>query len=105
MSPDQPIYISKASLRSFGNEYRIYGDRIELEAKLLFRTFVIPIDEIKEIDTYKPPVIRTVFWALKLDYADFFRHVGIERTNGYFKKIRFTPGNPNEFIDKVKELM
>jgi hypothetical protein len=41
--------------------------------------------------------------ALKLDLADLKKHVGIQRKNGWFKFIRFTPQNPEEFISKVKE--
>ena len=100
-----PIYVSKGTARSIWNEYRIYEDRIELEFHLFFKTFVIPVDEVIEISLYKPPVIRTVFWALKIDLADLYSHVGIERKNGCFKKIRFTPTDPEEFTAKVKEII
>lgn len=99
-----PIYISKGTPRSIWNEYRIYEDRVELEFHLFFKTFVIPADELVEIKVYRPPVIRTVFWALKIDLADLFTHVGIERKNGCFKRIRFTPTSPDEFTTKVKEI-
>jgi len=105
MKSEQPIYISKAGVRSFGNEYRIYNNRLELECKFLFQTFIIPLEELISIDIFKPPVIRTVFWALKLDLADFYRHIGIEREKGYMKKLRFIPENPDEFIATVNELI
>jgi len=34
----------------------IYADRIELKSILLFRTFVIPFEEIISIDRFRPPV-------------------------------------------------
>jgi len=64
MKSQEPIYLSKGTARSIWNEYRVYEDRVELEFHLILKTFVIPINEIVEIKIYKPPVIRTVFWAL-----------------------------------------
>ncbi len=98
-----PKYVSKAFAKSLWNEYRIYDDRLELRAWFLFTTLVIPFDELVSIGVFKPPVIRTVFWAVKLDWADLFEHVGITRTNGWAKKVRFTPRNPSEFVAKLKE--
>lgn len=95
------IYESKGTPRSLWNNYRIFSDRIELQFRLFFTKIIIRRDAFVKIDTYKPPVIRTVFWALKLDLADLYNHVGIERSEGVFKKIRFTPANPNEFKQKV----
>ena len=56
------------------------------------------------MDIFKPPVIRTAFWALKLDLADVFEHVGIRRKNGFFTRLRFTPANPEEFVATVRTL-
>jgi len=104
MSDQQaPLYVSKACFKSFGNEYRVFEDRIELRARFLFRTFVVSRDDLVSIGIYPPPVVKTVFWALKLDLADLYEHVGIERRTGWFKKLRFTPANPQEFVAKVKE--
>lgn len=105
MKSPELIYTSKRSARSIWNEYRVFKDRVELEFNLILKTFVIPIDEIKEIGVYKPPVIKTVFWALKIDLADLYTHVGIERKNGCFKKIRFTPADPYEFVASVNEVI
>jgi hypothetical protein len=43
--------------------------------------------------------------ALQIDLADFYKHVGIKRTHGFFKKLRFTPENPKQFIVKAKEIL
>ena len=95
------VYESPGTARSLWNSYRIFDDRIELEFRLFFTKIVIPKAMFVEVEVYKPPVIRTVFWALKLDLADFYTHVGIERNSGFMKKLRFTPSNPNEFKQKV----
>ena len=81
-----------------GNEYRIFPDRIELTSRLFLKIFVIPRQDIVSIEAFRPPVIRTAFWALKLDLADLFEHVGLVKENGWFKQLRFTPQNPQEFV-------
>ena len=100
-STDNLIYESKGTPRSLWNTYRIYNNRIELQFRLFFTKIIISRDAFVKVEVYKPPVIRTVFWALKLDLADFYVHVGIERNDGFFKRIRFIPSNPNEFKRKV----
>ena len=67
-------------------------------------TLVVKKDDLVSIDIFKPPVIRTTFWALKLDLADLKEHVGIQRKNGFFKQLRFTPENPEEFVSKTREI-
>jgi hypothetical protein len=105
-SIDTPLYKSTATLKSIGNEYSIYADRIELKCRFPFitKTLIINKDDIISIDTFKPPVRCTSIKALKLDLADLNEHVGINRKNGFFKQIRFTPKSPKEFVAKVKEL-
>jgi len=97
------IYESKGTPRSLWNNYRIFDDRIDLQFRLFFTRIIIPRDAFVKVDVYKPPVIRTVFWALKLDWADLYDHVGIERRDGIVNKIRFTPEDPSEFKQKVIE--
>ena len=105
-SIDLPLYESRPAKKSMDNEYYIYADRIELRCRFPFitKTLVIKRDDLISIDIFKAPVIRTTFWALTLDRADFNEHVGIQRRNGFFKQLRFTPENPKEFVAKVKEL-
>jgi len=103
---DIPLYESIPTKKSMGNKYSIYPDRIELKCRFPFvtKTLIIKRDDLMSIDTYKPPAIRTTFWALKLNLADLKEHVGIKRKNGFFKQLRFTPENPKEFVSKVKEI-
>ena len=68
-------------------------------------TLVIKRDDLVSIATFKPPVIRTTFWALKLDLADLTEHVGIERKTGFFKQLRFTPEVPQEFVRKARDIL
>jgi hypothetical protein len=103
---DIPLYTSKPTWKSLGNTYYVYTDRIELRCRFpfFFKTLVIKRDDLISIDIFKPPVIRTAFWALKLDLADVFEHVGIRRKNGFFTRLRFTPVNPEEFVATVRTL-
>lgn len=105
-SIDIPLYTSKATKRSIGNEYCIFADRIELRCRFPFfnKILIIKKGDFISIDIFKPPAIRTTFWALKLDMADLNEHVGIKRKNGFFKQLRFTPENPKEFVSKVNEI-
>ncbi len=72
---------------------------------MLFRTFVIPAEDILELQV-RPPFsmgdmfrgkVRVRWWVLKLDWADVCEHVEIHRKSGWFKWLRFTPGNPAQF--------
>ncbi|HQO58792.1 MAG TPA: hypothetical protein PLT76_08755 [Candidatus Omnitrophota bacterium] len=103
---DIPLYESKPTKKSMNNKYDIYDDRIELKCRFPFitKTLVIKREDLISIETFKPPVIRTAFWALKLDLADFNEHVGIQRRNGIFKQLRLTPENPQEFVARVREI-
>ena len=101
-----PIYRSGPTTKSLGNEYCIYNDRSELKCRFPFitKTLVIKRDDLISIDVFKPPVLSTTFRALKLDLADLKEHVGIKRRNGFFKQLRFTPENPEEFVTRVREI-
>jgi hypothetical protein len=94
------LYESSPTKKSIGNTYSIYPDRIELRCRFPFvtRTLVVKKHDLISIDTYKPPVIRTTFRALKLDLADLKEPVGIRRRNGFFRQLRSTPEDPIEFV-------
>ena len=102
-SDSRLIYRSESSFRSLWNTYSIFTDRLELEFRLFFTTFVIRRSEFMSVDLYRPPVIRTSFGAIKLDFADLYTHVGIVRNCGWFKELRFTPANPEEFKQIVTQ--
>jgi hypothetical protein len=88
-SNDIPFYESVPTKKSMGNKYSIYPDRIELKCRFPFvtKTLVIKKDDLISIGVFKPPVIKTTFRALKLDFADLKEHVGIKRKNGFFKQL------------------
>ena len=101
-----PLYVSSPTMKSMGNEYSIFADRIDFSCRYVFFHIIITVkkEDIISIGVFKPPVIRTSFKALKLDLADFYEHVGITRKGGVFSQLRFTPNNPQKFVATAKEL-
>ncbi|MEW6358113.1 MAG: hypothetical protein AB1696_17400 [Planctomycetota bacterium] len=112
-STSEPIYVSPRSARSLWQEYRIYPDRIELECRFALRTLVIPADEILEIEIRPAFVFGDLFRGkglvyslpLKLDGADLCRHVAIRRKSGFWKYLRFTPDDPDRFVEICRSIM
>lgn len=107
----EPLYVSKRSWRSLWQEYRVYPDRIELSSWIGKK--VISADEILDIEVRPPSVIGDLFRGkgfayslpLKLDMADSCRHVAVHRTSGIMKYLRFTPDDPEEFVEVCKSIM
>ncbi len=109
MNTQQPLYVSKPHRKSWGQEYCIYPDRIELRAKILFRTLRIPLEKIVEIsvrgervwsDIYRKPL--EFWWSYNNDW-DGWPHVYL-RQRGWPSRIRFTPEDPDGFVRKCNEL-
>ena len=108
---DDPVYVSNPHRLSWRQEYRIYRDRIELEARILFRTIKIPFDKIIEIGVRPKPVAADAFrrpietwWSYNNDWATFHPHVYVRR-RGWPPRIRFVPDNLDAFVTKCRELM
>ncbi len=108
-----PIYTSPRSSKSMWQEYRVYSDRIELHCKVALHTLIIPADEILDLQIRPPLVFVDLFrgkgfvyaFPLKIDGADGHRHVAIKRKSGFMKHIRFTPDDPDKFVDACKSIM
>jgi hypothetical protein len=99
-----PLYTSKRTAKSLWQQYRVCPDRLELESWFLFHTMVIPAHEIQWIEV-RPSILGN--WpgftlGIKLDNADFCRHVLVRRKSGFFKRIAFTPDDPERFVEICK---
>ncbi len=97
----EPVTISKRSFKNLWQDYRVYSDRIELRAWVVLHTFVIPFQDLRAI-TVRRAGSTGLALALKLDLADLYPHIAIERKTGLFKDIRFTPDDPEMFLSTVK---
>lgn len=97
------LYESNAGIKSLWNRYKIYADRIELDFRCFFTRIVIRRSEFAGIEASGSLFKISSLWALKLDLADLYPHLCIVRNRGVFKRIRFTPADPEEFRQKVLE--
>jgi hypothetical protein len=103
-----PLYVSRRSARNFWQTYRIYPDRIEL--RFWLRTLVVPREDLTGLAVRYPPVFPgrddpVFFRILKLDWADFFRHVALDKNSGVFRQYRFTPDDPAAFVAAGQALL
>lgn len=98
---DTSIYTSKKTGKNLWQEYRVRPDRIELQSWTLLHTIVIPANEIVEIEV-RPPEI---FWGINLDNCNFTRHVSLKRKSGLFKRIGFSPDDPDKFVENCKSIL
>jgi hypothetical protein len=113
MDSQDPIYVSPRSVKSFLQEYRIYPHRLELECWVALGTLVIPADEILEVEIRPPSIIGDLFrgkgfayaFPLKMDCADMCRHVALRRKSGLMKCLRFTPDDPDRFVELCKTII
>ena len=98
---DTPIYTSKRTGRSLWQEYRVYSDRLELQSWFLFHTVVVPANEIQAVAVRPSGFI----WGVKLDNCDFCRHVLLIKKSGLFKRIGFSPDDPEKFMIVCQSIM
>ena len=104
---EPPVYVSRRTPASLWQEYRIYPDRLELQSWTLFHTVVIPANEILEIEV-RPSAFsgrKGMTWGIKLDCSDLSRHVLIRKKSGLWKRMAFTPDNPDEFVRVCKSIL
>ena len=104
---EPPVLVSRRTPASLWQEYRIFSDRLELQSWILFHTIVIPAREILEIEV-RPSAfsLRKGFtWGIKLDNSDLHRHVLVRRKTGFWKRLAFTPDNPDEFVRVCRSIM
>lgn len=108
MDAISPICESARSGKNLWQSYRVYPDRVELSCWALFTTFVIPADQIREVEVLPPtlraPLRQALRASLKLDLTDFFTHVMLLRSSGLFKTLAFTPDDPEAFAAAIAKI-
>ncbi len=103
---EPPVLVSRRTPASLWQQYRIYSDRLELQSWILFHTVIIPTSEIMDIEV-RPSVFsgrKGFVWGIKLDNSDLCRHVLVTRKNGLFKRLAFSPDDPDEFVRVCKPI-
>jgi hypothetical protein len=104
---DTSLYKSKRTAKSLWQQYRIHRDRLELQSWCLFHTMVIPASEILSIEV-RPSIFsgsRGIIWGIKLDNCNLCRHVLLQRKSGFFKRIGFSPDDPEKFVAVCKSIL
>ena len=104
---DVPLYTSRRTAKSLGQEYHIYRDRLELQCWVFLHTLVIPASEILEIQI-RPPIFsgrKGFIWGIKIDNADLCRHVLIRKKSGFMKCLAFSPDDPDKFAAVCQSIM
>ncbi len=108
---EKPVYVSRSTIKSFWQEYRIYDDHLELDT--LFGQMRIPFDEVDQAEVSESEV-RGLFKgdlhlrhapALKLDWANFLEHVVIDKTTGLVRHVLVTPDDPPAFVDALNDAL
>ena len=109
---NRPLYVSRPTLTSVWQEYRLYPDRLELDMHL-FGTVRVPLADVSAVSVRPAGVIfdlvrgdyglGDMLRTLKLDLADLSEHVTIERETGLFRQFRVTPEDPAEFVRQVEK--
>lgn len=107
----EPLYLSRPTVKSVWQEYRVYPDRVELDMHL-FGTVKVPLADISGVSVRPAGVVFDLFRGdyglkellrtVKLDLADLNEHVTIERDKGTFRQFRLTPEDPAEFVRQVE---
>ena len=106
------IYTSVSTVKSLWQEYRIYNDRIEFGT--LLGQMTIPFDHIEQVYTSESEVegllkgdlhLKNFRPALKLDWANFVEHVVLDKSEGYIRRVLFTPDNPEVFNKTLNEAL
>ncbi len=104
---DTSLYKSKRTAKSLWQEYRIYRDRLELQSWALFHTVVLPANEIQAVEV-RPSVFsgqKGFTWGVKIDNCDLCRHVLLIKKSGLFKRIGFSPDEPDKFVEICKSIL
>jgi hypothetical protein len=107
----KPVYVSKSTVKSLWQEYRIYDDRVEFDT--LYGKMIVPFDHIERVEVSESEVkgllrgdlhLKNFRPALKLDWANFVEHVVLDKSEGWVHRLLFTPDDPEAFknaLDKA----
>jgi hypothetical protein len=110
-SPEEkPLYVSRPTVKSIWQEYRLYPDRLVLDMHL-WGPITVPLSDIKDVSERPAGVIfdlvrgdyglKDMLRTVKLDLADLHRHVTIEKDTGTWRQFRITPEDNAEFVRQV----
>jgi len=101
---ESPLMVSKSTVKSLWQEYRIYNDRVVFDT--IVGDMTVPFDEIERVEVSESEVegllkgdlhLKGFRPALKLDWANFLEHVVLDKSGGLVHRVLFTPEDPAGF--------
>ena len=108
---DEAIYISKSTVKSIWQEYRVYADRVEFDT--IFGLMQIPFEQIEAIEVLDSDVkalargdlrLKGFRPAIKIDWANFLDHVVLDKSEGV-RRLLFTPDDPDAFKRALEDAL
>jgi hypothetical protein len=105
-----PVFTSPSTAKSLWQEYRIYEDRLEFET--IFGTMVVDFENVETIKIAESDVkdlfhgdlhLNNFRPALKFDWANFVKHVVLDKSTGHVRRVLFTPEDPEAFKTALEE--
>jgi hypothetical protein len=107
---EKPLYVSKPTVKSLWQEYRLYPDRLVLDLHL-WGPISVPLEDIADVSERPAGVVfdlvrgdlglKDLLRTVKFDFADLNRHVTIEKETGFWRQFRITPEDGGEFVRQV----
>ena len=103
-------YVSKSTVKSLWQEYRIFRNRVEFDTR--FGMMTIPFEHIERVAVSESEVkgllkgdlhLKGFRPALKLDWANFLEHVVLDKSEGYVRRVLITPEDPMAFMRALDE--
>ena len=97
---ENAVFISKSTVKSFWQEYRIYDDRVEFVTR--FGRLTVPFEHVEGVEVSESEVkgllrgdlhLKNFRPALKLDWANFVEHVVLDKSDGFVRRVLFTPAD------------
>ena len=107
-----PVYTAKSTLKSLWQEYRIYDDHLEFDT--LFGRMTVPFENVEGVNVSESDVLgllkgdlhlKNFRPALKLDWANFSEHIVLDKSEGFIRRVLFTPDNPEAFKRALNEAL
>jgi len=108
----KPIYVSKSTVKSLWQEYRIYNNRVEFDT--VYGKMVVSFDNIERVEVSESEVkgllrgdlhLKNFRPALKLDWANFVEHVVLDKSEGWVHRLLFTPDDPEAFKNTLEKAL
>jgi hypothetical protein len=111
-------HTSKSTIKSLWQEYRIYDDRLEFDTHVatggISRQLTIPFDQIERIEVSESEIkgllkgdlhLKNFRPAFILDWANFLEHVLVDKSEGFARRVIFTPEDPRRFKSMLEEAL